>query len=366
MPAWVSGFFHTLTDMTFPGGGAGNPSLLLPRSEISRTPPAGATAAEIRLVARERATAFDEVFEHEFSNCVVWAFPLLEWRGRKIWDPSSGEHRINPRAPFSVRRWLGAFKYPSLKQRKCLLFFTHHCAFSVYHWLCDAFPRLILLARRHGWDCPALLTQETSVIRRYQERSLEWLGFSGPVIRTRFDRGVRVRRLVTCDLVAPLGHHRPELIRFVRDQIRLYFEREITEPRELVYISRSNARCRRSANEPEVVQLLEKFGFRIVHLERLAPDDQVRATLNARLIVGNHGGGLPSLIYAPFSCKLLEIRSQTDDRNNCYYTLAHALGNEYHLHLARPCQPERGLDSDYELDIAGLKRKLDELLSSAS
>ncbi len=343
-----------------------NPCLLLPSCYLTRTAPADGSEEVVNMVEHELLTRCEEVFEYHLSNAGVWAFPILEWKGRKVWDPRSGQIRINPRGPFSLRRWLGALRYPVARASRALLFITHHSAFSVYHWLCEAIPRLILLADKYGWDSPAILTEETSSIRSFQERSLFWLGFSGPLIRTSFYRGLKVKHLITCDLLAPIGHHRPEFIRLVRNRIRQHFEREITEPKELVYISRSKARCRRTVNESDVTNLLRAYGFRIVHLEVLSPDDQVRSTLNAKLIVGNHGGGLPALVYAPQNCRLLEIRSKTDKQNNCYYTLAHALGNEYHLLPVEPSQPERGLDTDYNVDIEALKYKLDKILAFSS
>jgi hypothetical protein len=112
--------------------------------------------------------------------------------------------------------------------------------------------------------------------------------------------------------------------------------------------------------------MLGQLGFKTVHLERLTPSEQVSATLHAKVIVGNHGGGLPAMIYAPEGCRVLELRSKDDDFHNCYYSLASCLNLPYSYLLCEPVDRSKGFDSDLFVDVGKLQRLLLSILNEVS
>ncbi len=76
---------------------------------------------------------------------------------------------------------------------------------------------------------------------------------------------------------------------------------------EKLYISRSLTR-RSPSFEPELMERLRKSGFRIVHLENMKIEDQVRLLSSAQVIVGVHGAGLTGSLWAhqPLVIELME------------------------------------------------------------
>jgi capsular polysaccharide biosynthesis protein len=318
------------------------------------------------------ASLFESIRSHVFPSCsaylvknaVLWAHPLFEVGGR-VWNPAT-HYRFDASEPqfgkLDAKRFLGNLKAERLSFDSALFFFDHYTNRSIYHWLCEAIPRYILLSARFGSMHTVLLPECPTIFQSYQEESLKWFGFNGAIHRASYTKGYKVPSLFTCDLVMHPGCHRPHLVRKVRAVIRKYFSSEQSkQPRELIYISREHASNWRSINEDSVQQMMKAKGFRIVHLEKLTPREQVLATLNAKVIVGNHGGGLPAMLYAPEDCVVLELRNARDNVSNCYYSLATSLGLPYYYLLCQPSGIVTGLNDDIAVDIEAL----DSLLSHA-
>lgn len=134
--------------------------------------------------------------------------------------------------------------------------------------------------------------------------------------------------------VAPGGNFRPDLIRQVGEAWRL---RTIPQkPFRKLYISRSRAARRRIANEVDVVSVLEARGFETVHLEQKPFADQVRLLAEATHLVSNHGAGLTNMLFMTPGSRVTEIRMKGDAHNNCYFSLARALGLDYSYRLGDP------------------------------
>ncbi|ROT47298.1 DUF563 domain-containing protein [Candidatus Cardinium hertigii] len=76
---------------------------------------------------------------------------------------------------------------------------------------------------------------------------------------------------------------------------------------EKIYISRKNASIRRITNEATLTHTLKTFGFKILHLETLSPQEQAKFFNKAKIIVGPHGSGFANLIFANPGYKLIEI-----------------------------------------------------------
>jgi capsular polysaccharide biosynthesis protein len=49
----------------------------------------------------------------------------------------------------------------------------------------------------------------------------------------------------------------------------------------------------------------------------------------ARFFVSNHGAGLTNMLFVRGGGRVLELRHRADNVNNCYFTMASALGLEY-------------------------------------
>jgi hypothetical protein len=74
-----------------------------------------------------------------------------------------------------------------------------------------------------------------------------------------------------------------------------------------IYISRQSAKRRRIINEDAIIEVVKRYGYRPVELERLAVPEQVGVFRGARSIVGPHGAGLAHVMFAESGATVVEI-----------------------------------------------------------
>jgi capsular polysaccharide biosynthesis protein len=149
---------------------------------------------------------------------------------------------------------------------------------------------------------------------------------------------VRVGTLELPGHSAPMGNYIDPVIRSVGHKLRQYFGGNTTLRRR-IYVSRAKARYRRIVNEAEILPVLEKYRFEIVHMESMTFGEQVRLLSEAEILVSNHGAGLTNMLFMVPGAKVVEIRQTGDAHNNCYFTLASAMGLPYFYLLAPPTNP---------------------------
>lgn len=214
-----------------------------------------------------------------------------------------------------------------------------------FHWLADALTRLytirhllgeLVLLLPHGYE---RLEFVRSSLRAFGVREVEYVG-EGEV--------VLCERLFVPTPTAPSGHYNEEVIRGVRDLLVESYGGAGGGDGERVYISRRGAPKRRVVNEGEVVAVLGEFGFRVVYAEEHSFAEQVRIAHAARYLVSNHGAGLTNMLFMREGGRVLELRHEADGINNCYFTMASALGLEY---FYQPCPPGDPSEDPHTADL---------------
>ena len=196
-----------------------------------------------------------------------------------------------------------------------------------FHWLADSLTRLYTI--REKARGLTLLLPHTHASLGFVMPSLAPFGLRD----VRFvgaDETLVCERLVVPMHTAPSGHYDEEILRGVRRLLlEAYGAPFGTTGGERLYISRGRALKRRIANEDEVVRVVCGFGFRVVYAEDHTFEEQVEMASGARFLVSNHGAGLTNMLFVRDGGRVLELRHQTDKVNNCYFTMASALGLEY-------------------------------------
>jgi capsular polysaccharide biosynthesis protein len=105
-----------------------------------------------------------------------------------------------------------------------------------------------------------------------------------------------------------------------------------TDYSERIYISRQQASYRRIVNEEEVVNYLQKFGFRSVKLETMSVAEQAACLAAAKVVVAPHGAGLTNLVFCTPGTKVIEIFSPIYVPS-CYWTISNLCGLEHYYLL---------------------------------
>ena len=201
-----------------------------------------------------------------------------------------------------------------------------------FHWLTDALPRLAILIeggisidQLDGFIVP--LNNRLPAIRQ----SLELLG----ITEEKQLSPIRTCDLVECEhLILPslpglTGNPAPWVRSFLRNSYLDLAKSIKTDFPTRFYISRKETR--RVINEPEIIPLLEKFGFVSVQPEKLSFLEQVALFSKAEVIISPHGAALTNLMFCSEGTKVVELFLK-DYVNGCYWAIAN-LGNINYSYL---------------------------------
>lgn len=207
------------------------------------------------------------------------------------------------------------------------LWITDDWGGGYFHWLADSLTRLY--AVRDEAHAMTLLLPHQHKSLGFVKASLAPFGVRD-VSFVEPDETLVCERLVVPMHTAPSGHYDEEVLGGVRQLLlEAYGAHDDSDQGERLYISRGRALKRRIANEEEVVRVVQGFGFRVMYAEDHTFEEQVEMASRARFFVSNHGAGLTNMLFVREGGRVLELRHQTDAVNNCYFTMASALGLEY-------------------------------------
>jgi capsular polysaccharide biosynthesis protein len=131
-----------------------------------------------------------------------------------------------------------------------------------------------------------------------------------------------------------------------------------------LYISRSAARRRKVSNESGVLEVLRRFGFRILHAESCSFEEQVRAASGSRYLVSSHGAGLTNMLFMRPGSHVLELRHRGDGVSTCYFTMASALALHYSYQTCASSRPDEAVHTaDLDVDLRAFESNLERLLA---
>lgn len=121
---------------------------------------------------------------------------------------------------------------------------------------------------------------------------------------------------------------------------------------ERIYVSRRHTKRRRITNEPALISLLERYGFRTITPENLSFREQVELFHRAEVIVAPHGSNWGNIIFSG-AVKILVLYPDAVPETHIF-TVAKALGQK-HFFLAGNAPH---VNSDFSVDVAAVERIL--------
>jgi capsular polysaccharide biosynthesis protein len=162
--------------------------------------------------------------------------------------------------------------------------------------------------------------------------------------------------------LAESGNYNDQVMRELREFYFRFYEISKEDPHRLVYVSRNLATRRHIQNENEVIENLRLSGFEIFSLETLSFREQVILLSQAKFLIGQHGAGLTNLLFMKNNSFVLELKTEGDSQNLCYFSLASAMNVNY---LFQFCAGDgRSVqDGDITVDIDLLNANLKVALS---
>ncbi len=206
------------------------------------------------------------------------------------------------------------------------LWITDNRSMNYFHWMTDALPRL-MAAKQYGSELPVFLPKTYQKIHFVMD-SLKSMNCE--IIHISSSRAYRVSKLTLPSHTAKPGNYNHELIKIIRAKLSV---NSIKEVNRKIYISRASAPKRKISNENGVNEILRSHAFEIHHFEDYSLAKQLEIMAETRYLVGLHGAGLTNMLFMPSDGKVLELRNEHDDHNNCYFSLASAMNHDYYYQL---------------------------------
>jgi capsular polysaccharide biosynthesis protein len=337
--------------------------LVVAEETVKRCLPINLAAEDKALIAHEAIKHFREIRSTRLSGVQVSSTGYLA----RSWQPMEEGFA---ESPSGLRRGIamgrGVWQALSSRQSAVVdraLFVTDESSNGFFHWICDVLPRLeALQAQAEGEMASRRLVIPAMAMFAYVQESLLPFPIQGTALVKAGER-VLCRDLLVIPGLAPTGNYRPGFMAALRERMRSFFS--IHADNRRIFISRAQAPRRRIANEAALGPVLRRHGFEQAVLEDLSFAAQIRLVGSGAVLVGSHGAGLTNMCWMTTGSRVLELRRRGDARNNCYFSLASALGLPYWYMLCEPVEPSQDSHvGDLFVNPDGLDRILTDMLKA--
>ncbi len=222
---------------------------------------------------------------------------------------------------------------------------------NFYHWVIE---RLLTLRGAKLYESKTG-SQLTIVISphapKFVHKILEYTGF-GDNKRIIWDGGpIHVNRLV----VPSWPELTPTTLQWLGMTVQNNVETEV-ESADYLYISRQNSSQRAVVNYDELKPILKKHNVKVVYLEEIDFETEVELLGNAKGIIGPHGAGLTSMIWAD-DISVLELFNNSIIPP--YYIMADVLDFNYTCILGQDAEKiKRRRDRNIYIDPKKFEEKM--------
>lgn len=224
---------------------------------------------------------------------------------------------------------------------------------NYFHWMTDCLPRLWLGLQEGKSD--KVILMESFKNLPYVTQSLDLLGIQPVYFKS--GENLWVKNLVLTGRTANFANFNLPLTQLTREKLSV--KSAVSQFRK-VYVSRKLAPKRKVYNELEVELLVRKKGYEIIYMEKMGLKEQLTLMAETRILVSLHGAALTNMLFMQEGQTVVELRNQNDDKTNCYFNLASALGIRYFYTLNKG-DSTNSISSDFTVDLFALEKVLDEL-----
>ena len=256
------------------------------------------------------------------------------------------------------------FKTTSLPKMENKNIAILHCffGFNYYHWMFDVAARLDLIRKSHI----PIDMYVTSCAFPFQDEILTHLGvpLEKRITITPY-LYIQANQLVVPSFIHSYTGTIPEwAVHFLREELLVKRNVKKRVGYERIYISRAHASHRKITNEEEVVNLLQKHGFKRVFLEDESVAGKIELFHSANVILSSHGAGLTNLLFCNSGTKIVELFSP-GWIFPCYRMISFYLGLDYYCLTGEGTYSYRvdlrKASDDITVNIGGLSKLLESL-----
>lgn len=333
---------------------------LLPQITVIRKPPFNLKANDEAHFKHEYQKIFPPVKLWQLKNVNITNEGIV-FNRLKIFKQNLNTNEYN--SHLKLYKYL-AGKYLKYKRKKivtrfCLAVFDSWSN-GYFHWMCDVLPKLALLESTHS-DCHILLPEDYT--SAYISETLKHFDFKG-IERIPKKCYANVSDLYVCEKIAPSGNYNPQIMHMLRDKFLSKNINKEVNGNERIYISRSKVERRKILNEDQMIPLLEKYGFKVIHFEDYSLSQQIEIARNSKYLVGLHGAGLTNIMFMNSNSSVLELKAENDRTNHCYFSIASVMDiNYFYLFCKQEDITKSIQDGNVFINVKQLEEELDFMLS---
>jgi capsular polysaccharide biosynthesis protein len=231
------------------------------------------------------------------------------------------------------------------------LWVTHNWSEGYFHWLTDVLPR-IMITMKYADGHKVILPHYYEKYKYIMDSLAE---LRVPHMYYQHRAPLLVKNILIPGFTGPTGNYNESLIRMVRERFAGHLSDRVASRK--IYISRRHAPTRKILNEKEMEAILEQHGFEIHFFEYYDLKKQIGLMAETKYLVGVHGGGLTNMLFMKEGGRVLELRNAGDSHNNCYFSLASALGLDYYYQFNKGNSAVTQV-TDLEVNLEELKQNL--------
>lgn len=302
---------------------------------------------------------FPETFVTEMDQARVWGNQgAVITKDNILFDLVSREFDSSGKHHSLFKQWR-IIAHTSLQGRIAVIAASGNEVY--YHWMMDIIPRIDLLIRS------GVFASIDKFILNYRQlpfqlELLAMLGIPEKKIIPSTDHWnfhVEVSTLVVPSLVSPNDCPSKKACLFIRKLFMMHKSSRI--PYRKIYIKRTKGRT--IINEPEILGILEKEGFEILHPENMTVAEQAYVFSETKYVIGAHGAGLTNIVFCEPGTKVIDI-FPPEWVNPCYWILSRHLELHYAYLMGEGKTVSEGVDlKDRAADIQIDPQKLEELMN---
>ena len=221
------------------------------------------------------------------------------------------------------------FIFPKLNfSRKRFIMITDEWTSNYYHWHIFALTRLLVLKNENLIENSLFFLPKKYKKYKFVLPSLAKFGVKKEqIVFLARKSNIKVSEVA---LVKAAQNHPVAF-----NEIRNILLKDVIETNldfgDKVYVSRAGQVLRFVENENEVVNLLEKYGFKKVIIDQFSYDEQIAICSKVKYLVSPHGAGLTNILFLPEKAFILEMASKPYEFRliTDYYKLASMLNVNY-------------------------------------
>ena len=274
---------------------------------------------------------------------------LFKIKGFEFYDEYCFVHKTKKFKLFSYLFFL----FNKKKEIPKGVWITDNWSKEYFHWFTDALPR---------YKAAEELIREHKVIIPYNFLKHKFIIESLEILKIEFypsdTKKLFVNEMILPSHTARTGNFNPKFLNQLRNSFTNI--KQVVNPQKNIYISRDKAIKRKIINENEIILILNKFNFEIHFFEEYTLKKQIEIMNNAKCLISIHGAGLTNMIFMPIKGKILELRNQGDNENNCFFSMASDLDHDYYYLECNGDDKDTNI-SNLNVDLNEFEKVLNEL-----